>query len=81
VKRFAPEYPTYGSWVGVVPISGYLLWSTVGYFFSPFEEAFGCTHVPPLGEHGVYQLAFLVDGPIQVALLTAYFDVGLVNVP
>jgi hypothetical protein len=45
------------------------------------EEGFGRGYVPVLAEHGVDQIAMMVDHPIQVAPSAPDLEIGLVDMP
>jgi hypothetical protein len=45
------------------------------------EKPLGGFHIPPFAQHGVNQIALVVDRPIHITPLPMYFEVGFINIP
>src|SRR6266568_4803127 len=76
-----PEGLTYGSWIGIMPISRHPFWSMTYHAESLLEKAFGGIHIPFLAQHGINQIAIAINSTIQIAPCSMYFDIRLIHVP
>jgi hypothetical protein len=45
------------------------------------EKPLGCFHIPFLAQSRINQIAIRVNGPIEVAPSSLYFEVGLIYIP
>ena len=70
-----------GTWVRTVSIRDHSLWSLANCLEGLLEKALGSVHSAFLTEHGINQIAILIDGTIRVAPLSLDPHVGFINVP
>jgi hypothetical protein len=67
--------------IRTVPICGYSLWSLANCLEGLLEKTLGGVHISLLAEHGINQIAILINGTIQVAPLSLDSHRGLINMP
>src|SRR3954471_7253805 len=60
---------------------GDLLRLWVNHGLSAAKESPGCIHVPGRAEHRIHQIAFAINGAIQITPLALNLQVGLVDIP
>ena len=71
---------TYRSWIGRMSIRCHLLWSMAYHINGLLEKLLSCLHIPLLAQHGIHQIAILIDRPIQITPLPMHFEVGFIDV-
>ena len=69
------------TWIRTVPICRHLLWSLVNCLEGLLEKALCGVHVSLLTEHGINQIAILINGTIQIAPLSLDSHIGFVHMP
>ena len=67
--------------IRIVPITGYLPRSSLYNGESATEEALGCRHIPRRAEHRVDQVAFAINGTVQIAPFPFDLQIRFVDVP
>jgi hypothetical protein len=70
-----------GTWVGIMPIRRYPLWSMTDCLKSLLEKSFGGIHVSLLAQHGVNEVAIPIDGSIEVTPLPLDLYVRFIDMP
>jgi hypothetical protein len=45
------------------------------------EKSLSCLHIPLLAQHGIHQIAILIDRPIQITPPPMHFEVGFIDIP
>jgi hypothetical protein len=71
----------YSSWIGTIPICRDRLWGMPNPSLRLLEKPLSCLHVPFLTQHGVNEMAIVIDRTIQIAPFSVDFDVRLIHVP
>jgi hypothetical protein len=71
----------YGPWIGRMTIRRYLIGNMTNHCNSLLEKLLGCLHIPFLAQHGIHQIAIVVDSPIEVAPLPMHFEVRFIDIP
>jgi hypothetical protein len=72
---------SYSSWIGRMTIRRHLVGSMANHSNCLLEKLLGCLHIPLLAQHGIHQIAIVIDRPIKVAPLSVNLDVGFIHVP
>jgi hypothetical protein len=70
-----------GTRVRTVSICGHSLWSIANSLESLAKKALGCIHISLLTEHGINQVAILINGSIQIAPLSLDPHIGFIHMP
>jgi hypothetical protein len=69
------------SWIGTVPIGCDRLWCMTNPCSCLPEKPLSCFHIPLLTQHGINQVAIVVDGTIPITPFAMDFDVCLIHIP
>lgn len=70
-----------GTWIGSMTIRRHLIGHRANHSNRLLEKPFGCIRIPLLAQHGINQIAIVVDRPLQITSLPIHFQVGLINIP
>src|SRR5450631_2629298 len=71
--HIAAHYLTNCSWIGTVPIGCHLIRHMPNYRHCLLEKSLSRLHVPLLAYHGIYQIAILINCPIQITPFPMHF--------
>ena len=69
-----------GPRIAIVAVCSDLLRCCVHDGLSAAKESLGCIHVPGRAEHRIHEIAFAVNGPVQIAPLTLTLYVRFIDV-
>ena len=67
--------------IGIVAICRDLFRRLVDNGESAAEEPLGCGHIPRGAQHRVHQIAFAINGAVQITLFAFDLEVGFVDIP
>ena len=81
MMHIAAHYLTNCSWIGTVPIGCHLIRHMPNDRHCLLEKSLSRLHVPLLASHGIYQIAILINCPIQIPPFPVHFERGLINGP
>src|SRR5258708_32361393 len=71
----------YCSWIGSMPIGCYLLRSRANHSNCLLEKSLSCLHIPLFAQHGIYQIAIVINRPVQIAPLPMNLEIRFIDVP
>jgi len=68
----------YSPRIGTMPICRDRLWRMANHSNRLLEQSLSRLHISFLAQHGIDQIAIVVDGPIQITPLSMHFYVGFI---
>src|SRR5258708_16286617 len=71
----------YRPWIGTMPICGDRLWCMANHSDCLLEKSLSCLHISFLTQHGIHQIAIVVDSSIEITPLPVHFEIGFIDIP
>jgi hypothetical protein len=72
---------TYSPWIRTMPICRDRFWRMANHSNCLLKKSLRCFHIPFLAQHGIDQIAIVVDRSIEITPLSMHFVVRFINIP